>query len=851
MLDPLSALGVAGNLIQLIDFGFKLVSEGKEIYESTSGALEDNKVAETLANDLAKLTTGVTESQTKWLAAHAETQLDPDEIQLRNLCDRCTEIAVELNIHLQKLKVDERAKHRKLKSVKQAIISVWKKEKVEAIANRLEKYQSEVDTQVLFGLRKSAQAADVKNSAQFEALDQQTKELTITVLDGGKKLDARLSNQDEILARIHDTLLTTMQTVQKRSPSPAPAYETVAGSCSSAATALHEAAGRGDPQDVRVLLRSPTIDVNSRDGDGCTPLHLASSGEVAKRLLNDKRIDKNLEDYSGYTALHCAVLKCRLDVIKALLEAGIDKTLEDDQGKAAAFYAIGCPAAWWLLKYGHETEAKAEDHLNNTGLLHMSWLGDEEGVQFFLRHKADVNAINKWHETALTEASRHGNSSIVKILIDHKAHLELAAGKEWTPLLQAVRDDRIETVRTLLERGADKEAKLNNDKTPLVEACTRSHFRVAELLVFFGAAIEVADTSKRTPLLLAAHKGKKALTSMLLDRGANIEARDKDGCNAAYCAAKGGHVGTLNILLDHGLVVNAKTDQGFTAISIASNLGHYECVKLLLRRQADPNIHGARGSGYTALAEASHHGRVEVVTLLLEQGAKWDIGSKSGYSALSVAAYNGQDAVIRILFDHGADIEQPGYASKDPELSVTPLMRAAMAGKARSVALLTELGAKVDMRDVLGRTALFLAADRKHDDCVRILLERGANVNIQTEKGETALMKAAYHGRREITQMLVESNANLQLRDWRQCTAWIFAVQTDNNRLEHLLRPSSDEDETLHTLRAERHPNEIAAYLTKCYQNADKVYSSISFSDVTERPAGYWRPFCKALNPTM
>ena len=126
MLDPLTALGVAGNILQFIDFTIKLVGEGNHIYHATNGALEQNTDAESLANDLAKLTQSFSRSQREWLKARGQTQLDADEVRLRNISERCAEIAGELNIQLQKLKVQDGSKYRRLKSYKQALLSVWR-----------------------------------------------------------------------------------------------------------------------------------------------------------------------------------------------------------------------------------------------------------------------------------------------------------------------------------------------------------------------------------------------------------------------------------------------------------------------------------------------------------------------------------------------------------------------------------------------------------------------------------------------------------------------------------------------------------------------------------------------------
>ena len=822
MLDPLAALGVAGNVLQVIDFGFQLVSEGNKIYRSANGTIEENRAAEDLAQDLAVLAKGLSKSQTEWLQAHGDTPLDPDEVRLRNICDRCAEVAVELNVILQKLKVQDGTTHRRLKSYRQALISIWRKDQVDAIAVRLERYQNELNTHVLIGLRKSAQAEEVRNSAQFSALDQQTKDLTLAVLDGGQKLDARLSDQAEVLSRIHDQtsrILDTIVAERKRSTSPLPTYDAVQEAKGVSSTPLHEAAEAGDALKVRQLLRSSGLDVNARDEHGCTPLHNASSGEAVKRLLADRRIEKNIEDYEGRSALHCAVLKRRLDVIKALLEASIDTTLEDDRGKTAAFYALECPAASWMLKYGHEVEGRAGDHLHNTGLIQMAWLGDIEGTKFFLRHNADVNARNDWRESALTEAARHGSTRIVETLIDNGAKVEITTGDEWTPLLQAVRDDREEVVRLLLRNGANKEAKLKNQNTVLGEACARGHLRIAEMLVEAGSNIETINSEKRTPLSTASYKGRPSFTRLLLSRGANKEFKDGNGCTPVYLTSQRNHPKTLKVLLGNGANANTSANDGFTALIRAAQQGHSECVKLLLIYGADINVHATNGSQHTALAEAAQHGRTEVATILLDRGARWDIGSKSGFGAVSIAAANGQDAVLRFLVEHGANIEQAGYSNRDPELSVTPLMRAAMNGHTNAVGVLAELGAKLDAQDTFGRTALYHATTSNHSGCANMLIQHGANLDIQTDKSETALMKAALKGSEAIVSLLVEAGANTRLRDWRGCTAWIFAIHWANDeKLKHLLNPGQDEDDTLHRLQTERHPSEIAAYLNEAYQ---------------------------------
>ena len=299
MLDPLTALGLAGNVLQVISFTVDLVSEGNRIYNAADGALEENRDSATIADDLDKLSAGLSDAQSKWLAAHNGQRLDPDEQRLGEICDRCGEIARTLIAQLDKLKVE--GKHRRIKSFKQAIVSVWRADEIEKTAAQLEKYRNEIDSHILFGLRKSLQENDVRSSQQYAALDQRTRDLTDAILDGGGKLD----DQAVVLAHIaaqNDKLLTIVESRERsRSPSrePPPPYVQPTGDAGTSALPLHDAAANGNILKVRQLLRSLDYDVNAMGEHGCTALHVCSTAEVAKRLLSAPRIAINGEDDDG------------------------------------------------------------------------------------------------------------------------------------------------------------------------------------------------------------------------------------------------------------------------------------------------------------------------------------------------------------------------------------------------------------------------------------------------------------------------------------------------------------------------------------------------------------------------
>lgn len=628
-MDPISTLSLVANIFEVISFASELVSTGNRIYHSADGLQDKDITAEELANDLRDLTTGLSNSQAKWMQAHGSAPLDANDLRLRNICERCNETAVELGVQLQKLRVKDGAKFRRLKAYRQALVSVWREDEVEKLSSRLEKYQRELDTHVLVGLRESARAADIRSDAQFKALDQRTQQTVLTVLEIDKKLDTRLEDQAHLLGRVYDN--TELLLTARRTPSPLPPYEEVLPP-RPRATQLHAAAKSGDLLQMKRALRSWDVDVNARDSSGCSPLHLASTADIAKRLISTDSLRLNAEDNEGRSALHHAVLKRRPRVVKVLLEAGIDQSMEDDTGRTAAFYAQGHNTCRWMLRHGPETEAIATDHLNNTGLFHMAWLGDLEGTKLFIDQGANVNARNTNGETALTEASLHGSLEVVNLLLLHGARIDVATdGEHWTPLLQAVRNDRREVVRSLLQHGADKHIKRKGGLDAVAEASCRGHHEIARMLIENGSRLESLNHHGRTPLLEASRRNDGEWTEWLLRRGAKTDVRDANGRSPVWHAANGydgGHHRSLAALLRYKCPVETLDDKNWSPLGCAAFLGNFECVELLLDAGAAIDTHQAHGSGYTALCEACHHNRTDVVRLFVKRGANLEIGSR-------------------------------------------------------------------------------------------------------------------------------------------------------------------------------------------------------------------------------
>jgi ankyrin repeat protein len=249
-----------------------------------------------------------------------------------------------------------------------------------------------------------------------------------------------------------------------------------------------------------------------------------------------------------------------------------------------------------------------------------------------------------------------------------------------------------------------------------------------EWLLARGADPNVCDEQGRTPLMLAAGAGApRALILALVAAGADLRAEDAiDRSSAAiYCIKGGAHTETLDALIDAGLDPSAPTlpnTPRWSLLHAAVTHNNASLLTHLLRRCAGADLTTVE-AGLTCIQRASYKGHAEIVQTLLAHGAdaKATVYDKF-YDPLSLATAMDHADVIRILAPH-VDVDRPlrfGY---------TALMRAAMSGSAKMVAALCD-DARADMfvENKMGKTALDVAIDEGHVQCVRALCERGAVV---------------------------------------------------------------------------------------------------------------------------
>ena len=175
-----------------------------------------------------------------------------------------------------------------------------------------------------------------------------------------------------------------------------------------------------------------------------------------------------------------------------------------------------------------------------------------------------------------------------------------------------------------------------------------------------------------------------------------------------------------------------------------------EVLRLLVQYGADTNV---RIGMTTAAIVAADRGFTGCLKLLIQRGADLDVKCQRQETALIVAVRRQWVDCVK----HLADNMTPGGLNACDGKGTTALMWAAMSTGGKSqlcLQHLLEAGAKLDVTDCRGYTALMCALDAENGAAVNSLLEHGALVNIVTSDEVTPLTIAFDRGERDHKHIL-------------------------------------------------------------------------------------------------
>lgn len=154
-MDPITALALAGNVLQFLEFSRKLIAKASKIHKD--GSVVEYTDLQVVTDDLCHYT------------EQLRAGLITSEPEFHNICDGCLHVAQEMSQAIQAL--DVTGKPSKWKSFRQAFKSVWGKEHLAELKSRLDLYSDQMDRRMLVSIRARVDVVAVKQTEQYTSLD--------------------------------------------------------------------------------------------------------------------------------------------------------------------------------------------------------------------------------------------------------------------------------------------------------------------------------------------------------------------------------------------------------------------------------------------------------------------------------------------------------------------------------------------------------------------------------------------------------------------------------------------------------------------------------------------------------
>jgi ankyrin repeat protein len=162
----------------------------------------------------------------------------------------------------------------------------------------------------------------------------------------------------------------------------------------------------------------------------------------------------------------------------------------------------------------------------------------------------------------------------------------------------------------------------------------------------------------------------------------------------------------------------------------------------------------------------------------------------NGRVLLRWAIDQGNEPVVKILLSNGAKIEMKDGIGR------TPLSCAAISNNEAAIKILLTNGAEIETKDNIGQTPLILAAFYGNEAVVRILLANGAETETKDYSGRTPLGLAAFYGNKAVAQILLTNGAKTETKDDDGRTPLSRAVISRNEAVVQILLINGAEIET-------------------------------------------------------
>ncbi len=427
---------------------------------------------------------------------------------------------------------------------------------------------------------------------------------------------------------------------------------------------------------IHLLAEGGNInEIDDATGDNALIKTVRNGDTTAANMLLDRKINSQVINKNGQSALHISSEIGFYDLSKRLIDAGLNVNVKDVFGFTPLMYASSSPnpyVADLLVESGarlEETNKKGETPLAIAALK-----GNTKTIEELMKKGANINAIDNDGNSIVMKAVSGGNVNTLKTLLTLNAPSDTPNKNNVRPLHTAVRSGNTDMTSLLLEKGADINSKDPMGNTPLMLAAASGDSDMANMLLAYAPNLTIKNNEDKTAYLIAGDNNHKRLQRVIgeamqklddmtvrlfqrvaandvagaeaaIERGAIINSPDlSTGNTPLFTAVANNYDFMADKLLQLGAEVNHMNLKGNTPLIVAVTSADNKMVTKLLSAGANPNAQNSNGD--TALIWAVKLKNADMVKSLLMAGANPNLKNNDGVTPYLIA-YNEGPAEIR------------------------------------------------------------------------------------------------------------------------------------------------------------------------------------------------------------
>ena len=453
-------------------------------------------------------------------------------------------------------------------------------------------------------------------------------------------------------------------------------------------TALHCSARSGNCELVAYFAEMGT-DIHLKTNDGRNCLHIAALDEhlnLCKMLIDKHKVDVNVADKRGWTAVHFSAQSGNCQLVAYFAEMGTDVHLKTNDGSNCLNIAAyqGHLNLCKMLIDKHKVDLHMTDNDGWTALHYSAQSGNCELVAYFAEMGIDIHLKTNDGRNCLHIAALKGHLNLCKMLIDkHKVDVNVADKRGWTAVHFSAQSGNCQLVAYFAEMGTDIHLKANDGNN-----C----------------------------LNIAAFQGHLSLCKMLMDKHKiDLHMSNNDGWTALHYSAQRGNSEVVAYFAEMGTDICLKTNDGTNCLQIAALQGHFNLCKMLIDKHL-VDLHMTDNYGWTELHCSAQSGNCELVAYFAEMGTDIHLKTNDGRNCLHIAALDEHLNLCKMLIDkHKVDVnvaDKRGW---------TAVHFSAQSGNCELVAYFAEIGTDINMKTNDGRNCLHIAGLEGHLNLCKML----------------------------------------------------------------------------------------------------------------------------------